>query len=98
MEVEHILGPLHRLPLPLSKAIFKTTISHLHADLAAQQHNAREARELAQHGANYEAPEDQPPLCQGWADIQRQIQYSQVREVQKLINKTKQGNLPDADA
>ena len=56
MKVEMMLQPLHVVPPLLANAIFKAALRHLQDNLIAQ-HNAREARELAQH-ANHKAQED----------------------------------------
>ena len=83
-----MLQPLHQPSPPLSNSSFESTFTQLHADMA-NQHAAREARELAQH-ADWEAREDR---CDAQQTFEDQFGVAKTEEVMHLLNMASEDDL-----
>ena len=80
-EVEVMLQPLCAVAPPLSNATFEAALRHLQDDLIAQ-HNAREAKEVAQH-TKHEACEDHYDVEQ---TFQGRFRATKLEEVLCMLN------------
>ena len=85
-----MLLPLRQPSPPLSNSSFENALTQLRVDMA-NQHAAREARELAQH-ADWEAREDRRNAQQTFED---RFSVAKTKEVMRLLNVASEDDLPE---
>ena len=85
-----MLQPLRQPSPPLSNSSFENALTQLRVDMA-NQHAAREARELAQH-ADREAREDHRDAQQTFED---RFGVTKTEEVMRLLNVASEDDLPE---